>query len=587
MNSVAGSSREVFRSAIGVPLVAALMVISFTFGLRQSLAGEQSDLSGVLLIGGALAALSLAVATGVAHAAWRSSRRTLDLHNAAPCGFHFLDREGRILTVNDTELGWLLYAREELEGKKLADVVTAGSLRDFQAHRQRLEREGSAGRLEMEMVRKDGQRVPVLVDTVLVRDRRGEFMACRSTVFDITEQKRIESALRESEERLSRILAAIPQAILVHDRQGKITFASAAAETMLGLPRRVIEGRAHDDVKWKIAAAGGQPLSAEELPFSRALKSGGPVLDIELALEGLHGARFTLSASAAPLRDRAGAVVGVVTSAIDIGRRKEAERAKDEMVTTVSKELRTSLWNLRGFAELMLTRTFSPFKLQEFLKVIHQETVGLTNLINDFIDLQRMESRSKAYDLRPIRLPPLLGETLAFFQGGGTHLLRMDLSPDLPAVSADIDGIRQVVSNLISNAMKFSPDGGRIEIGARREGSEVVLWVKDQGIGIAPADVPRLFTKFFRVRTVKTQGVGGSGLGLALVKQIVTAMNGRVWVESEVGKGSTFFFSLPPALEAESGSAAAGSSGQLPAEAGRLPSRQPAGQFEAQGSGAK
>ena len=154
--------------------------------------------------------------------------------------------------------------------------------------------------------------------------------------------------------------------------------------------------------------------------------------------------------------------------------------------------------------------------------------VGLSNLINDFIDLQRMESKGKACEHRPIRLPPLIGETLAFFQGGGTHFLRLDLPSELPPVSGDVDGIRQAVSNPISNAMKFSPDGGRIEVGARREGSEALLWVKDQGIGIAPADVPRLFSKFFRVRTVKTQGVGGSGLGLALVKQIVTAMNGRV-----------------------------------------------------------
>jgi len=127
----------------------------------------------------------------------------------------------------------------------------------------------------------------------------------------------------------------------------------------------------------------------------------------------------------------------------------------------------------------------------------------------------------------------------------GGHQVRSEVPKSLPLVKADPRRIRQVLSNLLSNAVKFSPRGGTITLGARREGPEVVLWVSDEGIGIAAESLPKLFSKFYRVDNEETKSVGGTGLGLAIVRSIVQAHGGRVWVESELGKGSTFFLTLP------------------------------------------
>jgi signal transduction histidine kinase len=131
----------------------------------------------------------------------------------------------------------------------------------------------------------------------------------------------------------------------------------------------------------------------------------------------------------------------------------------------------------------------------------------------------------------------------------GKLFVRLAMSEPVAPVWADGDSIRQVVTNLLSNAIKYSPHGGEVTIGARQEGAEVIVWVADQGIGIPPAALPKLFSKFFRVDNEQTKKIRGTGLGLALVKEIIEEHQGRVWVESELGKGSTFFFSLPVATQ--------------------------------------
>ena len=225
----------------------------------------------------------------------------------------------------------------------------------------------------------------------------------------------------------------------------------------------------------------------------------------------------------------------------------ERERLKDELVSIVSHELRTPLTSLRGFAELMLKREFPVEKQREFLSIIHTEAVRLTNLINNFLDLQRMEAGRQSYDFVEVNIISVICDTLSVFSHGanGSHYFLLETPETLPPVWADADRLRQVLTNFLSNAVKFSPQGGDIRVGARREGEDIIAWVTDQGVGISPEDLQKLFTKFYRVDNKETRHVGGTGLGLAIVREILEAHKGRVWVESTAGVGSTFFFSLP------------------------------------------
>jgi signal transduction histidine kinase len=225
----------------------------------------------------------------------------------------------------------------------------------------------------------------------------------------------------------------------------------------------------------------------------------------------------------------------------------ERERLKDELVSIVSHELRTPLTSLRGFAELMLKRTFSSEKQRAFLSIIHTEAVRLTNLINNFLDLQRMGADRQTYDFVEVNLTSVICDTLSVFShaANGSHYFQLETPGSLPPVWADADRLRQVLTNFLSNAVKFSPQGGEIRVGARREGEQIVVWVKDQGVGIPSENLDKLFTKFYRVDNQETRHIGGTGLGLAIVREIVEAHKGRVWVESTAGVGSTFFFALP------------------------------------------
>lgn len=228
----------------------------------------------------------------------------------------------------------------------------------------------------------------------------------------------------------------------------------------------------------------------------------------------------------------------------------ERERLKDELVSIVSHELRTPLTSLRGFAELMLQRTFPPEKQKEFLAIIHTEAVRLTKLINNFLDLQRMEAGRQTYDFAAVDIIAVICDTLSVFSHGAnrSHHFRLETPEKTPAVWADDDRLRQVLTNLLSNAIKFSPQGGTVTIGARQEGDHVCVWVKDEGIGIPEDKIEKLCTKFYRLDNKETRHIGGTGLGLALVKEIIEAHQGRVWIESTLGKGSSFFFSIPMAL---------------------------------------
>lgn len=226
--------------------------------------------------------------------------------------------------------------------------------------------------------------------------------------------------------------------------------------------------------------------------------------------------------------------------------RRQIERLKDELVATVSHELRTPLTSLRGFTELMLKRTFSPDKQKEFLSVIHKEATRLTELINDFLDLQRIESGKQTYHFEELALEPLFREIVAVFMNNtDRHTFQLEISEPLAKVHADGARIRQVLANLLSNALKFSPQGGRIRIGAHQGQGNVTIWVADEGIGIPSEAMPKLFSKFFRVDNRETRTIGGTGLGLALVKDTIEAHGGQVWVESVPGHGSTFSFTLP------------------------------------------
>jgi PAS domain S-box-containing protein len=229
----------------------------------------------------------------------------------------------------------------------------------------------------------------------------------------------------------------------------------------------------------------------------------------------------------------------------DVTDEVELDRAKDELIAMVSHELRTPLASLVGFSELLLSREFTAAQRKQYLETMLNEGRRLTDLINEFLDLQRMEGGYARLNLGPADLPTLVKRAVATAGENPQTPIEVSLPEDLPLVVADANSVIQVLLNLLSNARKYSPDGGTILVEAKVFDDTVEVSIRDHGLGIPADALPKLFSKFYRVPNSVRRRTSGTGLGLAISRKIIESHGGRVGAESDgLGQGSRFYFTL-------------------------------------------
>ena len=266
----------------------------------------------------------------------------------------------------------------------------------------------------------------------------------------------------------------------------------------------------------------------------------------------LHASQTMIQAKWFALRAADDGAYGVLWR--DVTRDQELEDIKNQLLATVSHELRTPLASIKGFATTLLRQDvrWDEATQRDFLRIIEEESNRLEELIDNLLDVAQVQAGGLRIRPEPVQLRRLVREAVEQAQRRTeTHWFVMDLPAELPRVWADPRRIRQVLSNLLENAIKYSPDGGEIAVRCEVDASNVMTTIADQGIGIPPEMQARIFDRFFQVDGASTRQVGGSGLGLAIVKGIVEAHHGTVWVESAVGKGSLFRFTLPIVKESD------------------------------------
>lgn len=357
---------------------------------------------------------------------------------------------------------------------------------------------------------------------------------------EVEERRRVENSLRHSEQEWQQTFDAITDAVAILNTEGEVVRSNRSARLLTMATPHPQNGPCSCKV------FGGLQRAENNCPFNRMLASGqeeaGEVFDPE------NQRYFQISVY--PLADEQGRLRGGVHVAHDITEERQLQRLKDEMLSAVSHEMRTPLTAMLGFVEFMLENEVSPAERQDYLQTVHKETERLNDLISNFLDLQRLQAQLESYHFEAVSVAEMLSEAGHLFTlASRTHSNRIECPQDIDPIQGDAKRLQQALKNLISNAIKYSPAGGEVVLRAVREGDRVTISVTDQGMGIPPQALERIFERFYRVDDSDRRIPGGIGLGLALVREVVRAHGGRVWAESSLGQGSTFFFTLPLSAE--------------------------------------
>jgi len=335
-------------------------------------------------------------------------------------------------------------------------------------------------------------------------------------------------------ERSVAILSNIADGIVAVDREGKVVLWNAAAERITGVPGHDALGRLPGEVLQRELESGEHAPAGERLV---SLRRGGE--------------EIWLSLTEAVMRDPAGAVAGRIFAFRDISSERVVEQMKSEFVSNVSRELRSPLTSIYGFAETLLRDDvlFGEDERNTFLGYIASEAGRLTSIVDRLLAVAQLDSGDLQVQLAATDVGEVVAEVVAaakqsFVLDG--HEFVLDLPPEPLAADADRDKLRQIVTDLVENAVKYSPGGGTVRVSARRRDDSVEVSVDDEGIGIPQSEQGRIFAKFYRAESSgRDLASGGTGLGLFIAKELLAAMHGRISVRSTEGEGSTFVFSLP------------------------------------------
>ncbi len=348
----------------------------------------------------------------------------------------------------------------------------------------------------------------------------------------------LNAALVERARFVDQALRSVEDGLIIATPQGVITFANRSAGDILGTPPRVLAGQ---DLL--------QRLTLTDAGVLRRVVSDRARVECEIEIREPRPRRYVLRMAAVEGGENGGGVVsGIVVSLSDVTRQHELQQTKNDVIALVSHEMRTPLTAIQGMTELLANYEMDPARRKEISSAINGEVKRLTGMITGYLDITRLESGATALRKTPVRVEPLLQRIVLLLEPVAAQRgirLTLALSPGLPVLFADIDLMGRAVENLVSNAIKYSPDSTEVTIRAEPEHGGIAISVSDQGYGIPEPDLPRIFEKFYRVARVEDAGVPGTGLGLALVREIAELHGGAAGVTSKVNQGSTFTLRIP------------------------------------------
>ncbi|XXX75939.1 PAS domain S-box protein [Sorangium sp. So ce134] len=461
----------------------------------------------------------------------------------APIGMAIVALDGRFIRVNHVFCEIVGYAAEELSTLRFQDITHPDDVNADVGLVEQLRRgEIPRYRLPKRYVHKDGTVIAVVLHTSVVRDERGEPIHYIAQVEDVTARKQAEEererllAQLETERRTLRtIFDSAPVPLLLIERNG--------AERVIGNPHAIeLTGgaAARDEYVGRLRRPDGAPITLDEMPSSRAMR-GETIPGEEIVIHQADGSSRTFLIAAAPLRDRAGKITGAVVAGEDVSPLKELARMREEWTSIIAHDLRQPVTTIVLQASMLARQAQCSDKAQHILASAMQ----LSRMISDLLDVSRLESHRLELSRVEVDLPALVQATVERTADATSgHRVDVEVRGDVPPLLADPGRLEQVLTNLLSNAAKYGAPETPIRMAVERRGGEVLVALENEGKGIAPEELPRLFARYYRTREAKAGGAAGLGLGLYIVRRLVEAHGGRIWAESAAGK-TTFQFALP------------------------------------------
>lgn len=347
--------------------------------------------------------------------------------------------------------------------------------------------------------------------------------------------------LTQQKGKLEGILKYLVSGVIVVDRSGRVTLVNQAVERMIGYKAEELLQKWHWEAGYNF---GLSAMIDEAILVGTAQKK-------EITLH--RPVERTVEVHITPVSSNNGRTAGAVVLMHDVSEWRQLERMRSEFVANVSHELRTPITAVKGFSETLLDGALNdPVITRQFLQIINDESERLKRLVTDLLELSKIESGHTVFHFEPFDLAALVRRTVEKYRHQAESL-GLTLETELPAdplqLEGDSDRIAQVLINLLGNAIAYTPSGGRVDVSVEERDEDVVLKVRDTGVGIPAEDIPRLFERFYRVDKARTRRSGGTGLGLAIVKHILESHHGQVEVQSDVGAGSEFTITLPKTKE--------------------------------------
>ncbi|MDI1475162.1 PAS domain-containing protein [Polyangium sp. y55x31] len=470
-----------------------------------------------------------------------------------PSGVNIVDAKGRFLLTNEKSTHIAGFPQEastlaECEGAaffhegKLCHVEEFPLMRALRGETLQDE--------EYVFVRPSGDKIELSMSVAPVLDREGRIAAAVGVFSDITERKRMEHALataRAEAERkaaeLRALLRSMAESVLVIDGDGNVILQNQASRGISGHIRtHVREVLRH----MRLLSLGGAPLRWEEYPSQRLLR-GEVITDIEYLVECHDGSRHHFLVSTSAVQDGEGTIALGVVVGRDITELRRLEKAKEDVLHAISHDLRQPITVMMSAAQ-MLRRTLSRAKMDHEVGIVDRVVSSakrMASMIDDLVDSARLDSGQLLLHTEPCDFLALIQDIVSrAWTTQDQARLQIERPPEaLPPVLLDAARFERIFVNLVGNALKYSPAEEHVTIDIKAHDTELVVAVRDHGYGVPPEELPHLFERYYRARTGKK--IEGLGLGLFIARQLVEAHGGRIWVESEMGRGSTFAFTLP------------------------------------------